>query len=345
MKKIVSAALVLTLLTALTGASASPGGSSDPLVTLSYAQGAYKDALVEELVSAAEERLQEVYDRAAASLGQTAPDARYTDGRQGFTLSGGTLTVPAGGCVTVVSGDVAAAVNSGEMIDASQGSAASGSTLLLNRRYIVAEGSVTLTAAGSAQLFLEGPYVPGSGVLTPMDGSAPDKPQQPQVVFTDVSPNGWAAEAVSYMASHNLMNGTSTTNKTFSPAETTTRGMVVTILARADGVDTTGSSPWYQRGVEWAVSAGVSDGTKPTATISRQEIATMLWRYYGQPACDQAPGMPDDSAVASWAFTAVSWCVKNGIITGNGQGLINPNGSARRDEVAAMIYRALTKLG
>ena len=97
MKKIVSAALVLTLLTALTGASASPGGSSDPLVTLSYAQGAYKDALVEELVSAAEERLQEVYDRAAASLGQTAPDARYTDGRQGFTLSGGTLTVPAGG--------------------------------------------------------------------------------------------------------------------------------------------------------------------------------------------------------------------------------------------------------
>ena len=155
--------------------------------------------------------------------------------------------------------------------------------------------------------------------------------------FTDV-PN-WCAEAAEYMAEHKLMNGTG--ENRFSPNETTTRGMLMTILARADGEDTAGD-PWYKAGMEWCVGAKVSDGTKPEATVTRQEIATMLWRYFDEPACDKTPDFPDASSVDSWAVTAVNWCVYNGIITGK-DGSLDPTGLATRAEAATTVYRAITQ--
>ena len=83
------------------------------------------------------------------------------------------------------------------------------------------------------------------------------------------------------MVSEGLFQGTSAT--TFAPEMLTTRGMIMTVLARMDGVDTSESDPWYQAGMEWAVAEGVSDGTNPEATISREQLATMLYRYFGSP--------------------------------------------------------------
>ncbi len=170
------------------------------------------------------------------------------------------------------------------------------------------------------------------------EAATPDTPDTPTApALTDVPE--WCAEAAEYMAEHNLMNGTGAGK--FSPNVTTTRGMLMTILARADGVDTAGD-PWYKAGMEWCVGAKVSDGTRPEATVTRQEIATMLWRYFDEPACDKTPDFPDVSSVESYAVTAVNWCVDNGIINGN-NGLLDPKGPATRAQAATMVYRALTK--
>ena len=167
------------------------------------------------------------------------------------------------------------------------------------------------------------------------EATTPTTPDTP--AFTDVPE--WCAEAAEYMAENNLMNGTGAGK--FSPNVTTTRGMLMTILARADGVDTAGD-PWYKAGMEWCVGAEVSDGLRPEATVTRQEIATMLWRYFDKPACDKTPDFPDVDSVESYAVTAVNWCVDNGIINGN-NGLLDPKGPATRAQAATMVYRAHTK--
>ena len=69
------------------------------------------------------------------------------------------------------------------------------------------------------------------------------------------------------------MNGTG--NGTFSPNADTTRGMIVTMLARLEGQNTSGT-PWYAAGQKWAMDAGISDGTNMTGAITREQLATML---------------------------------------------------------------------
>ena len=89
----------------------------------------------------------------------------------------------------------------------------------------------------------------------------------------------WAAEGIRYAVANGLMTGTSAT--TFAPAATTTRGMLMTVLARQAGEDTTGGSVWYEKGMEWAKTAGVSDGTNPGGAITREQLATMLFFGHG----------------------------------------------------------------
>ena len=66
--------------------------------------------------------------------------------------------------------------------------------------------------------------------------------------------------------------------------DTLTRAMVWTIIARAEGVDTTGGATWYAKAQEWVTAKGISDGENPNAAITRQELVTMLYRLAGEPA-------------------------------------------------------------
>ena len=79
------------------------------------------------------------------------------------------------------------------------------------------------------------------------------------------------------------MNGTG--NGTFSPNADTTRGMIVTMLARLEGVSTSGT-PWYAAGQKWAMDAGISDGTNMTGAITREQLAAILFRYAKQKGYD-----------------------------------------------------------
>ena len=162
--------------------------------------------------------------------------------------------------------------------------------------------------------------------------------QQPTgKTFVDVAKSDWFADAVAYVTDKGLMNGTG--SDTFSPNASTTRGMLMTVLARYAGEDTTGGAPWYQKGMEWAKAHGVSDGTNPEVNITREQLVTMLYRYAGSPAASGSlDNFSDASTVSSYAVNAMQWAVANGIVNGS-NGKLNPQDNATRAEVAAILMR------
>ena len=162
--------------------------------------------------------------------------------------------------------------------------------------------------------------------------------QQPTgKTFVDVAKSDWFADAVAYVTDKGLMNGTG--SDTFSPNASTTRGMLMTVLARYAGTDTTDSTPWYQKGMEWAKANGVSDGTNPEVNITREQLVTMLYRYAGSPKANGSlDSFSDAASVSSYAVNAMQWAVANGIVNGS-NGKLNPQNNATRAQVAAILMR------
>lgn len=162
------------------------------------------------------------------------------------------------------------------------------------------------------------------------------------VSFDDVKPTEWYADAVRCVVEKGLMSGTGT--DAFSPDGTTTRGMLMTMLARYAGVDTTGGASWYEKGMAWAQSAGISDGRAPEAGITREQLVTMLYRYADVPeAGGTLDAFADADTVSSYAVDAMRWAAANGIVNGS-HGRLNPHGNATRAQVAAMLMRFCEKM-
>lgn len=176
-------------------------------------------------------------------------------------------------------------------------------------------------------------FKPGQGGQPNQNGS-----QATVGSFKDVPQNSWFAGAVQYVTSNSLMNGTSTT--AFSPSATMSRGMLMTVLARYAGESTEGGTVWYEKGMNWAKSKGVSDGSAPNRNITREQLAAMLYRYAGEPdgAADLS-AYTDAGSVSAYAEKAVQWCVKNGILTGKTSSTLAPKATATRAECAAMLQR------
>ena len=125
----------------------------------------------------------------------------------------------------------------------------------------------------------------------------------------------------------------------FAPSATTTRAMLMTVLARYAGEDTTGGATWYEKGMEWAKAKGVSDGTNPNANITREQLVTMMYRYAGSPKADgKLDSFSDAASVSTYAASAMHWAVANGIVNGS-NGKLNPQNNATRAEVAAILMR------
>ena len=133
------------------------------------------------------------------------------------------------------------------------------------------------------------------------------------------------------------MDGTSAT--TFEPNANMTRAMVWAILARIDGETVTGAA-WATDARAWAMAEGVSDGTDPNGLVTREQLATMLWRYAGEPASDYSlSAFTDAGSVSDYAATAMAWAVEHGIITGVTDTTLVPQGTATRAQCAAMLMR------
>ena len=116
------------------------------------------------------------------------------------------------------------------------------------------------------------------------------------------------------------------------------------MLARLEGVDTSKGSTWYEAGRQWSMENGVSDGTNMEGSLTREQLATMLYRYAGSPAVSGTiTGFADVASVSDWALDAMTWAVENGIITGS-NGKLNPQSNATRAEVAAMLMRFIQQM-
>ena len=173
------------------------------------------------------------------------------------------------------------------------------------------------------------------GVVLTLDGSATVKVIDNSKDFSDTNGH-WAEDAIDFVTAREMFNGTTTT--IFAPGSTMTRAMLMTVLARFDGEDTTGGDIWYEKGMEWAKANGVSDGTDPKAPITREQMVTMLYRYMGSPASDYELNFPDADSVSSYAQAAMRWAVETGLINGM-DGKLDPQGAASRAQVAAIMMR------
>ena len=187
--------------------------------------------------------------------------------------------------------------------------------------------------------------------LRPVGPSKPSKPSTPDtskdnLPFTDVASGSWYYDGVKYVCDNGLMNGTSANE--FNPNANTTRSMIVTILARMEGVNTSGGATWYTAGRAWAMENGISDGTNMEGKITREQLAAMLYRYakmkgYDVSASASLSGYTDASSVSGWATDAMRWAVSAGLINGRTATTLAPQGNATRAEVASILMRFMQK--
>ncbi|MCC8160345.1 MAG: S-layer homology domain-containing protein [Oscillospiraceae bacterium] len=190
------------------------------------------------------------------------------------------------------------------------------------------------------------------------DGDGDNEHNCPSEKFTDVDISLWYHESIDYALDNNLMYGTSDT--TFEPDTTTTRGMIVTILhrledeseAEGDSIFTdVAAGEWYTEAVTWAaennIVAGYGDGTfGPNDTITREQTAAILHRYAQYKGYDVSAGentnilsFKDAESVSEYAVPSVQWAVGTGLVSGRDDGTLDPLGGAMRAEAAAMLMR------
>lgn len=161
--------------------------------------------------------------------------------------------------------------------------------------------------------------------------------------FSDMRSSGWAQDAVDFVAARGIFSGTS--DSAFSPNSNLTRAQLIVALANYDGVDISGGSTWYEKGVAWAGDRGVSDGSAPDSDITREQLVTMIWHYAGSPSAQGGSGLfqfDDGGSVSGYARQALDWAIENGLINGMGDGSIAPQGPATRAQ-AAVIIRAFVE--
>ena len=186
----------------------------------------------------------------------------------------------------------------------------------------------------------------------------PDWEEEPAMPFVDVDENDWFYDVVLYAYDNGLMTGVSATE--FAPNQTTTRGMIVSMLARLEGVTSAedagfadvAANDWYATAVNWAASVGVVNGYedntfRPNAPITREQMAAILYNYadykgYDVSARADLSDYADAADVSSWAEDVLSWANAEGLIKGMTTTTIAPQGETTRAQTAAMFERFLT---
>ena len=179
--------------------------------------------------------------------------------------------------------------------------------------------------------------------------------------FTDIKESDWFYGDVEFVVKNSLFNGTGAA--IFNPDMPMTRGMLVTVLGRLYGVNVNGyaassfgdvaAGQYYAPYVEWAKEAGIVGGVgnnkfAPDSDISRQDLAVIVMRYaeYADkqiPVTQQSVAFTDEAVIRDYAKSAIRTLYKGGIISGVGNNRIDPQGSATRAQVSAILHRFIEK--
>lgn len=181
----------------------------------------------------------------------------------------------------------------------------------------------------------------------------------PDYSFADVARGEWYYDAVQWNVKQKLFQGTSPTQ--FSPDDSMTRAMLVTVLWRLEQQPAaTKKSPftdirtdsYYAPALDWAFENGVVNGVSatrfdPNGNVTREQIATILFRYAQKKGLDtqqraDLSAFPDHSAVSAYANDALSWANAAGVVNGTDEGkgvILDPQGDATRAQVAMILMR------
>ena len=187
------------------------------------------------------------------------------------------------------------------------------------------------------------------------------EPEPVVLPFEDISQSAWYYGAVEYVYSNNMMQGTSAT--TFSPEVEMSRGMIATVLYRLANIPTlTGSTPfsdvggneWYTDAIQWAAANNIMSGYGnnrfgPMDNVTREQLAVILYNYTTSEGISvEAAGdlsvFHDAEDTSDWAEEAISWAVGVGLLSGKGNGILDPTGTATRAEVAQMLMNYCMKV-
>ena len=226
------------------------------------------------------------------------------------------------------------------------------------------EGGSQKEIAQNVTLTLKDEVVVPIGPSEPSKPSTPTEPEKPEFPFKDVTTDHPFYEDIKYVYEKGLMQGVS--EDIFQSATTTTRGMIATILYRMEGEPAVKNASsfrdvadgmYYTKAVAWAAANGIvngyADGTfQPDQTISREQMAAILYRYAQYKGCDVSVGedtnilsYTDATQVAEYAIPAFQWAVGAGIINGTTATTLSPKGSATRGQVAAILHRYCEWIG
>ena len=244
--------------------------------------------------------------------------------------------------ITVLPGDVENVENLIDAIGTVTTSSGTAITAARNAYDALTDEQKALVSNYQALLDAEARYRALTAPVVPVTPSRPSqKPDTGSTLpFTDVFANSWFYDGVKYACEKGFMNGTGST--TFSPDADTTRGMIVTMLARLEGVNTAGTL-WYAAGQKWAMDTGISDGTNMTGAVTREQLAAILYRYAKQKGYDVTKSaaltsFTDADTASSYAVEAMQWAVASGLIQGSGSRL-SPKATASRAQVATILMR------
>ena len=181
--------------------------------------------------------------------------------------------------------------------------------------------------------------------------------------FTDVTSGDWFYDAVAYVYDKGMMEGT--TDTTFAPAMNLTRSMIAQVLYNleerpeapgAAGFPDVAAGAWYADAVNWAAARGIVKGYDtgafgPEDSVTREQLAAILYRYAQAKGYDTTQGgmavreFSDSASISDWAQEAMAWAVNAQVLSGKGNGVLDPQGTATRAEVAQMLMNFVEHVG
>lgn len=346
-------ALALVLL----AGAACAASAGDSLISLSYLRDTFFPSAVQTGEDAANKALQETYDKAKAQL-DAAPGG---DGGAGGIGAGGfsdtlqrrdwsdgqIITLTTGGGFLMLDG-AATVVHTGAVVDVTAGvEVSSGGTLTQNHRYLVGEetSAAVTVRSGQAALGVQGSYALAAG-------------KSQYTPFYDVKQSDWFYAQVNFAYERKLFSGVD--GHHFSPNTSMNRAMLVSVLHRLAGSPVPGGGIsftdvpdglWYSQSVRWGAARGITSGTgngtfSPDSTVTREQAVAMLYNYAAKEAGMDVSGGADLSGymdlnrLSGWAQPAMSWAVRQGIISGAANGgvlTLDPQRGATRAEMASML--------
>ena len=170
-----------------------------------------------------------------------------------------------------------------------------------------------------------------------------DEPETPDAFpFIDVHPGDWFYDDVYTAWERHLVAGM--TEDLYMPQRAMSRAMTVTILSRFEEEIPTVDGAWYESARVWGMENGICDGTRMEEDVTREQLATMLWRYaryrgWDVSARGDVSAFSDADKISPFADDAITWAMGTGILGGKGEGILDPGGKATRAEFAAMLNR------